>query len=392
MRRESHRRRGIRRARAGGWGHRAVYAGAIVATASLLAGFGVAGFYFGTFSHVFPQSSASGSETAPYGVYYLSEGATYAGLLPNANFTNATGGGPCQNLTANGTNTLNTTSPLNPILLNASNPVNSINVTTTYVCLNAVFNGTITNQWDFINGTAGNFTNNSFWDNISAPVNNTTDNNVSAGWYNISLFNLTGNANLTGSSINMSGCAPVFTNVSLLPNCRWFQTNNQTTFMPHGGFTAPNGTWISQANNSSPDPWYWHPGQMGYLPGDQVYQATLAFADYTPSNMTYQVLVYFEGATPIPQIYYVNTGAGTGTLGVNETVTFVFDMTVAWTTALAGNLFGSTNNTTTNGGMFSGIIADVGTVSIIVSQCLVDASGSTVCPENTAPIYGSILA
>lgn len=389
MRRESHRRRGVRRARSGGWGHRAVYAGAIVATASLLAGFGVAGFYFGTFSHVFPQSSASGSETAPYGVYYLSEGATYAGMLPNANYTNASGGGPCQNLTANGTNTLNNTSASNPINLSASNATNSVNLTTTYICLNAVFGGNISYQWNFINGTFGNFTNYTAWDNISAPVsNNTTTNNTSAGWYNISLANLTGNANLTNSSLNISGCNPVFTNLSLLPNCRWFAGNNNTTFMPHGGFYASNGTWISQANNSSPDPWYWHPNQTGYLPSDLVYQATIVIANYTPANMTYQVMVFFGGATPIPQVYYINTGAG----GQNETVTFVFDMTLAWTTALAGNLYGSTNNTTINGGMFSGVVADVDSVSLLVSQCYVDASGSTVCPEATAPIYGSILA
>ena len=388
MRRESHRRRGIRRARAGGWGHRAVYAGAIVATASLLAGFGVAGFYFGTFSHVFPQSGATGSAPPPYGVYYLGEGAIYASELPNANWTNASGAGPCQNLTANGTNTLNNTSATNPINLSASNSTNSVNLTTTYVCLNSVFNGQIVYQWDYINGTAGNFTNQTYWQNISAPVNNTSANNMSAGWYNVSLFNFTGNTNLTGSSINESGCAPVFTNVSALTNCRWFEGNNQTTFMPHGGFYASNGTWVSLANASSPDPWYWHPNQTGYLPGDQVYFATVAFANYTPANMTYQVAVFFEGVTPVPQIYYVNTGAG----GQNETVTFVFDMSLAWTTGLAGNLYGSTNNTTTNGGMFSSIIADVMSVSLIVSQCYVDASAATVCPLATAPIYGSILA
>lgn len=387
MRRESHRRRGIRRARAGGWGHRAVYAGAIVATASLLAGFGVAGFYFGTFSHVFPQSSAQGSETAPYGVYYLSEGALFASAIPNLNFTNTTGG-PCQNLTANGTNTLNNTSASNPVNLSASNATNSRNATVTFICLNAVFGGNITYQWNFINGTFGNFTNQTAWDNVSAPVNNTSANNISAGWYNISLANLTGNANLTNSSINESACNPVFTNLSLLPNCHFFAGNSNTTFMPHGGFYASNGTWISQANNSTPDPWYWHPNETGYGSGDLVYQATIAFANYTPANTTYQVMVDFAGATPIPQVYYVNTGAG----GQNETVTFLFDMSLAWTTALAGNLYGSTNNTTTNGGMFSSVVADVTSVAILVSQCYVDASGSTVCPMATAPIYGSALA
>jgi len=390
MRRESHRQRGIRRARAGGWGHRAIYAGAILATASLLAGFGVAGFYFGTFSHVFPQSSATGSENAPYGVYYLSEGATYAGFLPNLNFSNASGSGPCQNLSVNGTNTLNNTSALNPINLTNSNPVNSYNVTDTYICLNTVFGGNISYQWNFVNGTEANTTNYSAWDNVSMGLNNTTGsiNNVSAAQYlaNLSLF--TGNANLSASVINMTGCDPVFTNLTLLPDCRFFAGNNNTTFMPHAGFYAPNGTWISEANNTSYDPWYWHPGQTGYLPSDMVYQATIAFANYTPGNMTYQVMVYFEGATPVPQIYYVNSGAG----GVNETVTFVFDMSLAWTTALGQNISGMTGNITTNGGMFSGVVADIASVSIIVSQCYVDASGSPVCPMATAPLFGSILS
>ncbi len=382
MRRDSHRRRGVRRARAGGWGHRAVYAGAIVATASLLAGFGVAGFYFGTFSHVFPQRIATNVPESPYGVVFLSSGAMFAGFLPNANFTNATGGGPCQNLTANGTNTLNNTSASNPINLSASNPTNSINATTTYICLNAVLGGNITYQWNFINGTYGGFANYTAWDNTSAPVsNNTTANNNTAGWYNISLFNLTGNANLTASSLNISGCNPVWTNISGLLNCRWFAGNNNTTFLPHAGFYAANGSWVSQASNASPDPVWWHPNQSGYLPDDSVYQATVAFANYTPAGMTYQIQVFFGGATPVPQVYYVNTGAG----GQNETVTFVFDMSLAWTTALAGNLYGESLNNTT-------IIANIGSVSVLVSQCYVDATGSMVCPEATAPIYGSILA
>ncbi len=387
MRRESHRQRGIRRARAGGWGHRAIYAGAIVATASLLAGFGVAGFYFGTFSHIWNQSTASGSENAPYGVYYLSEGAMYAAYLPNANFTNATGFGPCQNLTGNTTNVLNNTSVLAPIVLDQANTTNSVNNTTTYVCLNAVYNGTIAYQWNYVGGVAMNFTNQTVWDNISAPVNNTTDNNVSTS-FNMSLANVTGDLNLSNSWINMSGCNPVWTNLSAVENCNYFAGNNQTTFMPHAGFTARNGTWISEANNTSYDPWYWHPGQMGYKPGDLVYQATIVIANYTPANMTYEVAVYFGGATPVPQIYYINSGAG----GVNETVTFVFDMSAAWTTALDGSMYGSLNNTTSNHGMFSGIVAEVSTVSLIVSQCYVDASGQTVCPETTAPLFNSILA
>lgn len=377
----------MRRARSGGWGHRAVYAGAVIATASLLAGFGVAGFYFGTFSHIFRQSVAQGHNAPPYGVYYLSAGALPAAMIPNLNWTNASGTGPCQNLTANGTNTLNNTSAQHPLNLSASNSTNSRNSTVTFVCLDAVFAGNITYQWNFINGTFGNFTNQTAWDNVSAPVNNSSANNQSAAQYNISLANLTGNLNLSNSTINMTGCNPVWTNLTNFTNCRFFAGNNNTTYYPHSGFYASNGTWISTANNSSPDPAYWHPNETGYMPGDIVYQATVLFANYTPGNTTYQVMVYFEGATPIPQIYYVNTGAG----GQNETVTFLFDMSLAWTTDIAGNLSMSMNNTTINGGFFSGIVAEISSVSLLVSQCYVDATLATVCPMNTAPIYGSAL-
>ncbi len=387
MRREGHRRRGVRRARSGGWGHRAVYAGAVIATASLLAGFGVAGFYFGTFSHIFPQSGAQGHNSAPYGVYYLSAGAEYAALIPLLNWTNTTGAGPCQNLTANGTNTLNNTSAQHPLNLSASNPVNSRNSSVTFICLNAVNNGNITYQWDFINGTYGAFANYTIWNNESMPINLTTANNLSSAGYNISLANLTGNGNLSNSTINMTGCDPVFTNLTNFTHCRFFAANLNTTFYPHAGFYASNGTWVSRANATSPDPEYWLPNQTGYALSDMVYQATVLFANYTPGNTTYQIQVSFGGATPIPQVYYVNSG----TAGTNKTVTFLFDMSMAWTTEISGNLSMAMNNTTSNQGFFSGIVASISSVSILVSQCYVDATHATVCPMNTAPIYGSVM-
>ncbi len=391
MRRESHRRRGVYRASAGGWGHRAVYVGAALATASLLAGFGLAGYYFGTFSHVYPHSTATGANNAPYGVYYLSEYATYAGFIPNLNFSNASGAGPCQNGTANGTNVLNNTSTAAgvPMNLSLANATNSLNASNTFVCLNWVAGGNISYNWNFVNDTfQGYFANYSAWDNVSVAANNST----AIGWnnttFNESLFNLTGNANLTNDWLNMTGCNPVFNNTTFLnmSNCRYFAGNNNTTYMPHGGFYNGTGAWVSSANNTSPDPWYWHPNQTGYLPGDVVYQATVAFANFTGPNMTYEMVVYFEGATPIPQVFFVNTGAG----GTNETVTFLFDMSLAWTSALPMVLYGYNN--TSMGGFFSAVIAEMMSVSITVYQCGVDATGSTACPMTTAPLLGSILS
>ncbi len=391
MRRESHRRRGWNRASAGGWGHRAVYVGAAVATASLLTGFAVAGFYFGTFSHVFPSNAAQGSSPAPYGVYYLSEYATFASSIPYLNLTNSSAG-PCQNVTANGTDQLNNSSlaagvPLN---LSAANATNSVNATATFVCLNSVFDGNISYIWDFSNGTfLGDFANYSAWDNVSVAANNTTAIGQTNTTFNESLENLTGDANLSGSWINETGCNPVFNNTSILnmSNCAYFAGNNNTTYYPHGGFYNGTGGWVSLANNSSPDPWYWHPNETGYLSSDLIYQATVAFANFTGANMTYEIAVDFAGATPIPQIFFVNTGAG----GANETITFLFDMSLAWTTGLPGNDYGYSNTTDPGQGFFSAITAEVQSVSIIVYQCYADASGSTVCPMTTAPIFGSLL-
>ncbi len=394
MRRESHRRRGVYRASSGGWGHRAVYVGAAVATASRLMGFALAGFYFGTFSHVFNHSGAIGNQNAPYGVYYLGEYATYAGLLPNLNFTNTTAG-PCQNVTANGTNQLNNSSvragvPLN---LTAANATNSINGSTTYVCLNAVFNGNISYIWDFVNGSfLGYLANYSAWNNIAVSVNNTSvmgannDNTT----FNESLFNLTGDLNLSNDWLNMTGCNPGFNNTSFLvnhtpQNCRYFAGNLNTTFLPHSGFWTSSGKWINETTATGPDPAWWHPNQTGYLPSDMVYQASVMFANFTPANTTYEIAMYMGGATPIPQVFFVNTGAG----GQNETVTFLFDMSLAWTTAFPGNYYGYTN--TTMDGFFAGIIAEISQVSMIVYQCYVDASGNTACPMTTAPLFGSLL-
>jgi hypothetical protein len=370
MGRESHRYRGVRRRSAAGWGHRAIYVAAAVATASLVSGFALAGYWFGTFSHVFPQATAQGLETAPYHVEFLGMGATYAGLLDYLNFTGVSWNsthGPCENVTANGTNMLNTTGAASALNLSSPNGTNSNNASVTIVCLNSVYNSVINETWA-LNGTELNQTS---WDNISAPSNATFGNTT----YNVSLAGLTGNANLSGSSINITGCNPVVNNTSLpeLANCPYFASNNNTTYLPHAGFWN-NGVWISEANQT-----YWHPGQYGYLPSDSVFYASVEFYQTLP-NVTYEVVVDFQGATPIPQVFFVNTGAG----NQNDTVTFVFDTSIAWTTALTNGSYGLTDYNATNGsfGSFdSYVVAQIGTVSMTVSQCYVDASAQIACPD-----------
>jgi hypothetical protein len=409
MRRESHRRRGLSRASSGGLGHRAIYFGAGVATAALVVGFALAGFYFGTFAHVFNSSSASGNSGSPYGVLYLGEYATYAGLVPGLNFTNLTNGtGPCVNVTANGTDQLNNSSLGPGASINLTSPnINDTIVNTTsdtnftnFVCMNAVDQGNITYLWQYVNGTfvssgtnASDYfsdANYTAWDNVSAEANNTSGTNGvnGNGTFNESLANLTGNANLSGEWLNETGCSPVFsvTNATDFANasrCAFFEMNNNTTYLPHAGFwgynsTCPGGCWITEANNTSLDPAYWEPNQTGYLPSDQVYQATIGFIGNL-TNQTYEVVVSMQYVTPIPQVVFVNSGTGQ-----NATLTFLFDMTLAWTTALGNSSYGL-NDSNPNGtnGYFSAVVASVGTVSITVYQCYVDASGNATCPDTT---------
>ncbi len=148
MRRESHRRRGLSRASSGGWGHRAVYVGAVIAAAALVAGFGVAVLVYGPIGTPFHQLSGSTLGSPPRGVEFGSASEVLATDLnlsnltgfPTWNWTNATGNftGPCnESGIFNGTTFVGAS--------NNSTPVN-ISVggnTTTLVCLNSVNNGVV---------------------------------------------------------------------------------------------------------------------------------------------------------------------------------------------------------------------------------------------------------
>jgi len=418
MRRESHRYRGVRRSsRGAGWGHRAVYVASAIAAASLVAGFGLAGYWFGTFSHVYNQSTATGFESAPYGVKFLSAGVTSAGLVSwfnwNQSFNNTTflNTGPCSTLNYSVTSSLNGTTVnqtavfagdeawMNQTgaqfainLTDGNGTNNSVNGNHTIICLNSVFNGTISYLWQNYSGVnpMNNTTDpNGSWNNISAPANlnfATPYFNISQGW----LFNASNNS----SDINITGCNPYasLNNTTLafekLANCGFFVGNNQTTFLPHAGFylnSTTNNSWFSLDNNTSDYAAYWHPGQNGYLPSDTVFYVTLAFQNMLP-NMTYEVVLSLAGATPLPQVFFVNTGPG---LFYNATLTFVFDMTAAWMTAFPmGNMtaggYGYYANNTTNSteGFASDVIAAIDTFSATVSQCYIDASGMLACPDS----------
>lgn len=390
MRRESHRNRGVRRSsRGAGWGHRAVYVASAIAAASLVAGFGLAGYWFGTFSHTYNQSTATGFEGAPYGVVFLSAGVTEAAFVSNINYTNVTWNsttGPCSALNLSFVNHLNQSGVQNATNLSNSNTTNSKNNTTTIVCLNAINNANISYMWENYSGYnpfQGSMNNSTGWDNISLAANNTS---LTPPQFNISLANLTGNANNSNTTLNITGCNPVVkgnnsTGQAELANCPFFATNNNTTFVPHAGFYLSNGSWFNQSsyadrNNST----LWHPNQTGYLPGDTVFYMSIEFVNTLP-NVTYEVVVSLAGATPIPQVFFVNTGSG----GQNDTLTFVFDMTAAWFTQLPGGGYGFNDYNASNnsyGGFGSDVFAAVDTFSATVSQCYLDASAQMACPDS----------
>jgi len=388
MRRESHRYRGVRRAsRGAGWGHRAVYVASAIAAASLVTGFGLAGYWFGTFSHTWSQATATGFESAPYGVKFLSAGATSAGFVMNINYTNVTWNstsGPCSALNFTGVNELNQSGALNATNLSNANATNSKNLTSTILCLDAIDNANISYLWGNYSGYdpfMGTVNNSTGWDNISMPSNGSFTNPL----FNISLANLTGNANLSNTTINITGCNPAIlannsTGAAELSNCPFFAGNNNTTYVPHDGFFAPNGSWISESNYSAPNnSTFWHPNQTGYLASDEVFYASIEFVNTIP-NVTYEAVVSFAGATPIPQVFFLNTGTG----GNNETVTFVFDMTAAWFTALTNASYGLSDYNATNnsvGGFGSYVFTAIDTFSITVSQCYIDASSQLACPD-----------
>jgi len=349
MHRTSRRRRGIARSSSVGWGHRAVYAGAALATAALVAGFALAGFYFGAFSHSYNQTSASGLESSPFGVEFLNDGAMGAMEISYLNFTNwndTTTSGPCTNFT-------NATTVSNPLVFgNSSDPnqtQDSSNLSAVFVCLNGVSNSVVNETW--WQGLQTNYTQNG---TLNQSVMNET------AYYNDTLANITGNASTPGN-VSIKGCLPFSNNSTALADCPFFVGNNNTTYESH---TCYNDT-LSLCYNAS-----WHPNEYGYFPYDSVFFASVLFNSSIPGNTTFELVVSFAGATPVPQIFYLNTGGG----GNNTSVTAVFDMTAAWLSEVPASMEGNLS------APFS--FASVKGASLTVSECYPDANGNVACPNS----------
>ncbi len=374
MRRENHRRTGVYRKSSGGWGHRAVYVGAVVATAALIAGFGAALLAYGPLGTPVRSIAGTTAGLAPKGVVLGTASETFASQLnlnnasaPGAatwNWTNATGGfnGPC-----NASGILNQTNgsyiPYDTNnSTNASAPLQNLSAngnSTTLVCLNSVNNGLVNATWYYAqNGSEQTY--NSY---------NSTNWVANGSSYNSSAFNIPSCSNWTSTNFTNWTEYHEFNTTynSFIPCSTYFEMNNNTTYLTSFGGS---GNATGGYNNSS----LWSPNQTGYLPSDVVYALPVIFEN-SSVNGTYEISVAIQGVTPVAQTFFFNDTIGNTTLQ-NDTVLFVFDMTVAWLMDLSLNMTGNTTN-----GSALVVYGSIGTASIIVSEC-----AQLVCPIE-APVF-----
>jgi hypothetical protein len=371
MRRESHRRRGLYRASSGAWGHRAVYVGAVVATAAVIAGFGAALVVYGPAGQSYRQSSATTSPAAPTGVVY---GQAQEAFASGLNLTNASYGNESWNWTAGGP--CNASGLLDPsngsyIYYDTNSTANWFNVTsgnTTLICLNSVgetpssggYNGTLNATW-YYNASGVPLIQND-WNDSSGMTLGAT--------YASSLANITACNNFTTSlpaGLQWNDTHVVNdTSMDPVAECSTFyQMNNNTNITPSfGGF-----------NNSTE----WSPNQSGYALSDVVFEVPVIFTN-TSVNGTYQVSVDIGGVTPVPQTFFVNSTTHGGS---NGTLLFAFDMTAAWLYDTSLNYSGMPWNNTT----FEQVYGAIGLVSAIVTEC----SGAGVCPGQSSALVASLL-
>ncbi len=359
MRRESHRRRGVFRASSGGWGHRAVYVGAIVASAALIAGFGAALLVYGPLGTPLRQLGGSTLNVPPAGVAFGNESIALASQLAG----NASWNWTANNTTGSFTGPCNTSGILNYngtyfAGVNANNSSQSLSPNgngTTTVCLNSVSDGVLNATWyNLTNGTQATF--NSY---------NATDGLAMGSYYNNTVANISACNNATlYKEINL-------TYDSYIPCDTYFQQNNNTTYL-----TSPTGYWVNAtAYNGST---LWSPNQTGYAPGDVIFTVPVIFTNAS-KNGTYAIAIDAEGVTPIAQVFYFNDTIGNTTLP-NDTVLFAFDMTAAWLVDLSFQ-----NNTTTYNTSAMAIYGSVGLISSIITECATGSLGQAVCPV-AAPV------
>ncbi len=369
MRRESHRRRGMYRASSGAWGHRAVYIGAVVATAAVIAGFGAALVVYGPLGTSYRQTSGTTSPAPPTDVVFGEAQQVFASnlVLTNASYGNQswnwTSGGPC-----------NASGLLDPsngtyIYYDTNGTGTDFNVTagnTTLICLNSVgatptsdgYGGVLNATW-YYNASGTPLIAND-WD---------TSGGMSEGaYYSSATQNVTACNNFTttdtGLQWNSTHILNISTSEPFTPCASFYQMNNNTNVTP---------SFAGFANSTE-----WAPNQSGYAASDVVYEVPVDFGINSTDGL-YQISVSLGGITPVAQTFFVNnTVYGVG----NGTVLFVFDMTAAWLYDTSVNYTGAPANAS-----LPEIYGAVGVVSAIVTEC----SGNNVCPGVSSALVASDL-
>jgi hypothetical protein len=357
----------------GAWGHRAIYLGAVVATAAVVVGFGAALVIYGPVGTPTRQLSGTTVPVPPRGVMLGNAQEILASALnltgaagyPNWNWTNSSGAftGPC-----------NASGVLNPAngsyaFFNTNGTgqnLSTVGGNVTLVCLNSVgvtldnlFGGGISATW------------------YSSPLGNQTSFNT----YNNTNFVADGSF-YTDGLVNVSSCnqwntstptglaawnATHIVNGSFRPCATYYEMNNNTTWIPSFGGQF-NGTFFASGpyidlptfNNST----LWAPDELGYLPTDIVYELPVVFTNAS-LNGTYEISVAIQGVTPVAQTFYFNDTIG-GTSAAPDTVLFVFDMTAAWLYDTTVMLNQTGVPAPTN---LSLIYGAIGTTSAVVTEC-----------------------
>jgi hypothetical protein len=389
MRRESHRRRGLYRASSGGFGHRAVYVGAVVAAAAMIAGFGVALVVYGPLGLTAHQISGTTNPIAPPGVYF---GNAQQVLASQLDLNNATGLAPygvpgwnwTSNVTGNFTGPCNATGVLNGTL-NASlapeygtwgdNATYAANISaggnsTTLVCLNAVvpqpnatgvWQGVLNATWYYGNGTTL-LENNTYNSTNFMPNGSYYNSSASGNLTSCSNWNTTDPTGLGLQAWNNSHVYNYTTGSTLVPCQTYYEMNNNTSWVP--SFAGHWNSTTAVLENSS----IWSVNQSGYAPDDVVYELPVVFTN-TSINGTYAITVAIQGVTPVAQTFYFNDTIGNVTTASNDTVLFTFDMTAAWAFDTSVELNSSFMPAPANASapLIYGII---GVTSAIVTECL----------------------
>jgi len=370
MRRESHRRRGVSRASSGGWGHRAVYIGAVIATASIIAGFGAAVLIYGPIGTPYRQLSGSGLGAPPVGVSLGSSEQVMASGLPAYNSTTPNvfdlGGYSNASSVCNASGVWSPGTATGLAFTSGNNTTNAGTITAgniTYVCLNSVGANT-TAPFGIVNSTwnAG-LVGASYLMDAQGATFIPIDENYSANGQTVASCN-----NFTAPASALPWQSPwnvthVY-NSSFLPCDTFYQMNANTTVVPSFDGVL-NATGAIPGNST-----IWVHNQTGYQSADLVYEVTVNFAT-TSTNGYYEISIAIGGVTPVTQVFYFNNTVG----GVgNASVIFVFDMTAAW-------LFDGSYSYNGTGAVTSSfanpeIYGAIGLTSTLVSQCTSDG----ICP------------